>query len=129
MILLDTHVVIWMASDPGKLSRTAGDAIRKASREGGIAISAMTLWELAWLMTNGRLDISGTVEAFVEEIAARTAVRPITPKIAVLATQLPDTYPGDPCDRLIGATALVEGIALVTKDRNIRSCKQVKTIW
>lgn len=129
MILLDTHVVIWMASDPGKLSRTAGDAIRKASREGGIGISAMTLWELAWLMTNGRLDISGTVEAFVEEIAARTAVRPITPKIAVLATQLPDTYPGDPCDRLIGATALVEGIALVTKDRNIRSCKQVKTIW
>lgn len=129
MILLDTPVVIWMASDPGKLSRTAGDAIRKASREGGIAISAMTLWELAWLMTNGRLDISGTVEAFVEEIAARTAVRPITPKIAVLATQLPDTYPGDPCDRLIGATALVEGIALVTKDRNIRSCKQVKTIW
>lgn len=129
MILLDTHVVIWMASDPGKLSRTAGDAIRKASREGGIAISAMTLWELAWLMTNGRLDISGTVEAFVEEIAARTAVRPITPKIAVLATQLPDTYPGDPCDRLIGATALVEGIALVTRDRNIRSCKQVKTIW
>lgn len=129
VILLDTHVVIWMASDPGKLSRTAGDAIRKASREGGIGISAMTLWELAWLMTNGRLDISGTVEAFVEEIAARTAVRPITPKIAVLATQLPDTYPGDPCDRLIGATALVEGIALVTKDRNIRSCKQVKTIW
>lgn len=129
MILLDTHVVVWMASDPGKLSRTASDAIRKASREGGIAISAMTLWELAWLMTNGRLDISGTVEAFVEEIAARTAVRPITPKIAVLATQLPDTYPGDPCDRLIGATALVEGIALVTKDRNIRSCKQVKTIW
>ena len=129
MILLDTHVVIWMASDPGKLSRTAGDAIRKASREGGIAISAMTLWELAWLMTNGRLDITGTVEAFVEEIAARTAVRPITPKIAVLATQLPDTYPGDPCDRLIGATALVEGVALVTKDRNIRSSKQVKTIW
>ncbi len=129
MILLDTHVVVWLASDPGKLSRTASDAIRQASRAGGTAISAITLWELAWLMTNGRLDISGTVEAFVEEIAARTAVRPITVKVAVLATQLPDTYPADPCDRLIGATALAEGMALVTKDRNIRSCKQVKTIW
>ena len=129
MILLDTHVVVWLASDPGKLSRTASDAIRRASRAGGTAISAITLWELAWLMTNGRLDISGTVEAFVEEIAARTAVRPITVKVAVLATQLPDTYPADPCDRLIGATALAEGMALVTKDRNIRSCKQVKTIW
>jgi PIN domain nuclease of toxin-antitoxin system len=69
------------------------------------------------------------VEAFVERIASRTAIRPITLKVAVLATQLPDTYPGDPCDRLIGATAMAEGIALVTKDRNIRSCKQLKTIW
>ena len=129
MILLDTHVVIWLASDPGKLSRTASDAIREASREGGTAISAITLWELAWLMTNGRLDISGTVEAFVEEIAARTAVRPITAKVAVLANQLPPSYPGDPSDRLIGATALAEGIPLVTKDRNIRNCRQIKTIW
>jgi len=129
VILLDTHVVVWMASDPGRLSRTAGDAIRKAGREGGIGISAITLWELAWLMTTGRLDISGTAEAFVEEIVARTAVRLITPKIAVLATQFPLSYPSDPCDRLIGATAVAEGIALVTKDRNIRSSKQLKTIW
>jgi PIN domain nuclease of toxin-antitoxin system len=129
VILLDTHVVVWLASAPGKLSRAARDAIREASREGGTAIAAITLWELAWLMTNGRLDISGTVEAFVEEIAARTAVRPITAKVAVLANQFPSSYPADPCDRLIGATALAEGMALVTKDRNIRRSKQVKTIW
>jgi len=129
VILLDTHVLVWLASDPAKLSRKASEAIRKASQESGIAISAITLWELAWLAVHGRLDIVGTVESFVERISSRTAIRPITVKVAVMANQLPATYSGDPCDRLIGATALAEGMVLVTKDRNIRNCKQVKTIW
>ena len=129
MILLDTHILIWLASEPAKLSRRAREAIRKASHEGGIAISAITLWELAWLATHGRLEISGTVEAFLEKISSRTAIRPITVRVAVLANQLPATYSADPCDRLIGATALAEGTALVTKDRTIRDCKQIKTIW
>lgn len=129
MILLDTHVLIWLAAEPSKLSRNASEAIRTASREGGIAISAITLWELAWLAANGRLGITGTVDSFVEKISSRTAIRPITVKIAVLANQLPSDYSADPCDRLIGATALADGIALVTKDRNIRECRQIKSIW
>lgn len=129
MILLDTHVLIWLASDPSKLSRNAGEAIRQASQRSGLAISAITLWELAWLAIHRRLDITGTVEAFVERITSRTAIQPITPQIAVLANQLPASYSSDPCDRLIGATALAGALVLVTKDRNIRECKQIKTIW
>ncbi len=129
MILLDTHVLIWLASEPAKLSKKAGDAIRRASQETGIAISAITLWELAWLVTHDRLEITGTVEAFVEKISSRTAIRPITVQVAVLANQLPADYSGDPCDRLIGATALVEGMALVTRDARTRACKQIETIW
>jgi PIN domain nuclease of toxin-antitoxin system len=129
VILLDTHVLLWLAREPAKLSTKARDAIQAAHQEGGVAISAMTLWELAWMATHGRVATAGTVEAFVESISSRTSVRPITAKIAVLANQLPASYSTDPCDRLIGATALAEGIALVTKDRNIRSCKDIKTLW
>jgi len=129
VILLDTHVLLWLASEPAKVSKRAGDAIRRASQGTGIAISAITLWELAWLAAHDRLEITGTVEAFIEKISSRTAVQPITAKIAVLANQLPADYSGDACDRLIGATALAEGIALVTKDTRIRACKQIKTIW
>ena len=129
MILLDTHVLIWLANEPAKLSQKARDAIRRSSQGTGIAISAITLWELAWLATHDRLEITGTAEAFVEKISSRTAIRPITAKVAVLANQLPADYSGDPCDRLIGATALAEGIALVTKDNRIRACKQIKSIW
>lgn len=129
MILLDTHVLIWLASEPGRLSKKATETIRKASNEGGVGISAITLWELAWLATHGRIALSGTAEAFVERITSRTVILPITPRVAVLANQLPANYPGDPCDRLIGATAIAEGIALITKDRAIRNCREVKAIW
>jgi len=129
MILLDTHVLIWLATEPSKLSRKALDAIRESRGNGGLAISAITVWELAWLATHGRLEFTGPREEFVEDMISRVSVRPITTKIAFLANQFPESYPRDPSDRLIGATAMFEGIALVTKDRTIRSCEQIKTIW
>jgi PIN domain nuclease of toxin-antitoxin system len=129
VILLDTHVLVWLATEPTKLSKLARSAIRRASRAGGIGISAITLWELAWLATHGRLQLTGTVEAYLEEISSRIAVLPTTTKVAALANQFSTDYSSDPCDRLIGATALAQGMILVTKDAKIRDCKQLQTLW
>ena len=129
MILLDTHVLLWMASDPRRLSKKARAAIREAREKTGVAIAAITLWELAWLAENGRIQVTGSVESFVRETASRVIVAPITPEIAAFAVQLPSSFPKDPADRLIAATAMAEGTTLVTADERIRRAKVLQTIW
>jgi PIN domain nuclease of toxin-antitoxin system len=129
VIFLDTHVLIWMASDPKRLSKKAREAIREARERTGVGIAAITLWELAWLAENGRIQITGSVESFVRETSSRVIVEPITPEIAAFAVQLPSSFPKDPADRLISATAMAEGAALVTADERIRQSKVVRTIW
>ena len=129
MIFLDTHVLIWMASDPKRLSKKARETIREARERTGVGIAAITLWELAWLAENGRIQITGSVESFVRETSSRVIVESITPEIAAFAVQLPSSFPKDPADRLIAATAMAEGASLVTADERIRQSKVVRTIW
>src|SRR5258708_30514063 len=100
MILLDTHALIWLAFEPARLSRAAREAIGESARTGGLGISAITLWEAAWLVTHPRVDFTGTPDALMAELSSPTAVLPITPTIAILANHLPATYPGDPSHRL-----------------------------
>ena len=68
-------------------------------------------------------------ESFLSEVERRFVVLPITSSIAMQAFDLAATYPKDPVDRIIGATALVEDLPLVTADRDIRQSKAVPTIW
>lgn len=129
MILLDTHALLWMASDPERLSKRAHAAIRKARQSTGIAVATITLWEIAWLAHHGRIVVMGSVESFVRETVARVILRPVTAEIAALAARLPEGFPKDPADRLITATAMVAGMPLVTADMRIRQSKVVETVW
>ncbi len=129
MLLLDSHVVVWIVADSRRLSRPAASAIRRARQNGGLAVSAITMWELAWLLTRRRIQAYGTIEVSVRLLLEGLTILPITPEIAALAAQFPDDYPRDPADRIIGATARAEGLTLVTRDENIRHSPLLKTVW
>lgn len=129
MILLDTHVLIWMSSDPGRISTKARHQIVEARRDTGIAVASITLWELAWLAENQRILYAGSVESFVRETISRVVVKSLSPEIVAVAAHMPDNYPKDPSDRLIGSTAIVLGMPLVTADEKIRSSGIVECVW
>lgn len=130
MILVDTHVVVWLALDQTHLSKNARAAIDDARRNGdGLAISDITLLELATLSSKGRIRLDISLESFLREVEARFIVLPISGRACVRALGLPAAYPKDPADRIIGATALVEGLSLLTADRAIRRSRALHTIW
>jgi PIN domain nuclease of toxin-antitoxin system len=131
VILLDTHVLTWLLVEPEHLSGAAASAIRCARRNQGIALAAISLWELARLFSQGLVKGRGTVETSVRTLVEESGaeVRPITPEIAALAWQFPDDFPRDPADRLIAATARAEGMTLITHDQRIRQSPLLKTLW
>lgn len=130
MILVDTHVVIWLAFDKNQISPKARTAIDDARKNAdGLAISDITLLELATLVNRGRIHLNITLESFLQEVESRFVVLPITGRACARAMGFPATYPKDPADRIIGATALVEGLSLLTADRKIHRSRAVQTIW
>ncbi len=130
MILVDTHVVVWLAFHQDRLSKKAREAIDDARKsEDGLAICDITLLELSALASKGRLHLNITLESFLQEVESRFAVLPISARACARIIGLPAAYPKDPADRIIGATALVEGLALLTADREIRRSRALRTIW
>jgi PIN domain nuclease of toxin-antitoxin system len=130
MILLDTHVLLWLSGDTKRLSSGATSAIKEARTAGeSLAISCITLFEVAEVIAHGRAQLADPLEVFLHEVERRFAVVPISAAIAAATTQFDESYPKDPTDRIIGATVLVEGMTLITADDRIRRAGVVKTLW
>ncbi|MFZ0815244.1 MAG: type II toxin-antitoxin system VapC family toxin [Candidatus Sulfotelmatobacter sp.] len=130
MILLDTNVVLWAAFDADRLSKKAKETIEEARRTGqGLAISDMTLLELAMLASKKRIHLDISAESFLSRIETSFSVLPMSAQICACAFALPRRYFKDPADRIIAGTALTQGLTLITADREIRKSGIVTTIW
>lgn len=130
-VLLDTHVLLWLHSDPTRLSGRASEVIGKA---GVVLVSPITCWEIAILVQKGRVALDRPVRAWVSAVFQEERVRPavLTPAVAVDAALLEDLH-GDPADRFLYATARAHDAALVSKDRILAEAaerrRDVMVVW
>ena len=129
MIALDTHTAIWLTQDKAKLSGAARRALVEGRIEGGLAIADITLREIAMLVSYGRVSVSTPLGMYLRFVESLFRVLPVTAEIAEQSVRFSPAYPNDPADRLIGATAIVHGMKLITIDKRIRASKEVDCIW
>ena len=133
MIVVDTHVLVWWAnSDLKKLSRVARSQLALAEKtDGGIIVSTISSWEIAILVSKGRLTLAMDVEDWLNHVAALPGVRffPIDRQIAVQSVRLPQPFHQDPADRMIVSTARALNFPLITADQDILKYNHVKTLW
>ena len=127
MILLDTHVWLWWASQPEKLSATARVEIESATE---IGVSSISSWEVATLVRLGRIELDRPVDEWIGQALSHARVReiPITSSIACRAGAL-ESFHGDPADGLIYSTALELRSTLLSRDSALRRLDPVRVIW
>ena len=130
MILLDTHTSLWWVSSPDELSAKASRAVETGAETGRLLVSSISAWEVAVLVAKKRLKLDRSVEDWIARVEAIPAVQflPVDNAIAVRSVGLEGLH-DDPADRIIAATAMDLGCALVTKDKRLRGYKPLKTVW
>jgi PIN domain nuclease of toxin-antitoxin system len=128
MTVLDTHAWIWSVSEPARLGKGARRALDGAKR---IGVPAICCLEVATLAARGRITLDRPPLEWIHEALAlpRVELLALTPAVAVKAAGLPAAFPGDPADRLVVATALIESAALITRDDRIQRSGVVETVW
>jgi len=130
VIVLDTHIWIWWIASPNKLSPTSIQAIENEIPHKGLRISSISAWEVAMLVSRGRLELTMDAAAWIARSEALPFIRfiPIDNRIALRAVSLPASAPSDPADRIIAATALTLGTPIVTMDKRMGTIENLRII-
>ena len=116
MILLDTHTAIWIFRNDAALGKRARHLAVTAIDSDQLAISAISFWEIAFLISKGRLrSLDDPTETRLLMMQAGIREIPLTGEIAIIAVQL-EALHNDPADRFIAATAIAYDASLMTAD-------------
>ena len=122
-VLLDTHALVWLLEGDEHLGNQARRLAEMAVKEDTLLVSAMTFWEVAILVQRHRLVLVQPVANWRRNVLELgIAEIPVTGDIGILATEL-EAFPLDPADRIIAATAMVNGARLITADARILGWK------
>ena len=118
-LLLDTHTVLWLTEQVPKLGRAARRSCDAALAASELAIPTVVIFEIGWELRRGRIEGPSDVRVWRNRILS-LGVREIglSAEIAMAAVELEDLH-GDPIDRIIVATTLVEDAVLLTADRSL----------
>lgn len=120
MILLDTHVLIWFIDGDQRLGRSAREAVEQATRTGEAALSAISLWEIGFLVEKTRIELGSPIDQWIADIQRRgVCLWPITVETVLAALQNPAGLSGDAGDRLLVGTARERQVPLMTADRQL----------
>ena len=126
-LLLDTHIWLWSALDPQRLSRRVEKALADSANE--LWLSPISVGELIVLLRKGRLmlpaDLSGWVAQTMVDLELIEA--PLTVEVALAMSSI--TFPhGDPADHFLAATAKVLGLTLVTADEHLANLSGIQVL-
>ncbi len=131
MIIIDTHVWLWLLHDPNQLSNAARGQIEIEEAQNGILVSAISVWEIAVKSSLGKLALPLPIEDWYALAKSHSGIviEALNPEDAIASTQLPGDFHKDPADRIIVAMARRYNVPLITCDNNILRYPHVKTIW
>ena len=125
MILLDTHVLVWLDEGGPHLGKSALRRIDEEFGAGKLAVSAISFWEISMLIQKGRLEMRLEMDVWRKELLQNGLYEiPLDGAIAIRAGGLQEFH-GDPADRLIVGTALQTSSILMTADQKILAWKDL----